>query len=379
LPLDYGIVGKTIRENACQVVENVQISPDFGEQIDQMTGFVTRTILCAPMEVRGRILGAIELINKCGGENFSLADQRALLALAAAAGLSLENARHAKALIQHNRILRELELAADLQRSLLPPPRAEAFPVCGVLLPSATVSGDFFDIVPLVDGRIAFAVADVAGKGMNAALLMAKTAGLFRLLTGHGLSPGRVLAGINREICESSVYGLFVSMIVGEYRPATDSVCFANAGHVPPILVTTSRVRILPTDDPPLGILYDHGCCSSGEGGKGKEEDKEIHADFDSDLNSDSNFETFSENTVELQDGAFHIVSDSVARLPTGDGKGLGMGGILALLSRIDAVDSQERLSRLLDVLPLPHGFQGTPPSALNDDITLLVVADANR
>jgi len=387
LPLGYGIVGRSIAEAKTVAVDDVRADQNFGGHVDSMTGFITRSLLCAPMCTAGRTLGAIELINKrapgtvapapaptvmpgmtmtgvarpsaaAGAAGapvhsaaFTVQDQRALRALAAAAALSLENARNAKALIEHNRLERELELAADLQRSLLPGPRTGAFPVSGITLPGRVISGDFFDILPLDDGRIAFAVADVAGKGMNAALLMAKTCGLFRLLAGHGLPPGRVLAKINDDLCGSLVYGLFVAMIAGLYDPATGRLRLVNAGYVPPVAVFPGVLRVLATDLPPLGVL-------PGGGG----------------------VEGYPETELDLSGGSLYLVSDSVVRLAvdtggvgSGDDRGcprLGLEGLLPLLHGLDGLDTQERLSLLLDRLPAAE-------QAGDDDLTLMVVGQS--
>ena len=181
---------------------DVAKDPHFSQTMDAQSGFVTRSILCAPMRLSDRAIGAIEVINRRGGDGrFAESDAHLLQVLASSAALAIANARMAESLVEHERVRRELELAAEIQRTLLPSPRPDPFPVCGVNIPARTVSGDFYDIVPLEGSRIAFCLGDVAGKGMNAALLMAKTASLYRCLAKTTESPGALLAALDREIC----------------------------------------------------------------------------------------------------------------------------------------------------------------------------------
>src|SRR5690606_38253973 len=150
----------------------------------------------------------------------------------------------------------ELELAAEIQRDLLPQPSRRDFPVHGINIPARSVSGDFYDILRLPDGRIWFNVGDVSGKGMNAALLMAKTSSLFRCLAKSAEHPGQLLNAINSELCETNSRGMFVTMVGGLFDPATGIVHLTNAGHEPPLHFDfrTERFTPIPADGPPLGI-----------------------------------------------------------------------------------------------------------------------------
>ncbi len=100
------------------------------------------------------------------------------------------------------------------------PAQDDDLPICGINRPIREVSGDFYDYFELPDGTIAFALGDVSGKGMNAALLMAKTASLFRCLGKTIRDPARLLSILNREICETTSRGMFVTMVAGLYEPS---------------------------------------------------------------------------------------------------------------------------------------------------------------
>jgi len=152
-------------------------------------------------------------------------------------------------------IQEDLELAREIQQGLLPKQTGNEFPVCAINLPAREVSGDFFDFFPLPGGRLYFNIADVSGKGMNAAILMAKTSSLFRCLGKAIHSPAKLLSMINTELVETSIRGRFVTMIAGVYDPKARQVVLVNAGHLPVIhLKQDGQHAFLQTDDSPLGI-----------------------------------------------------------------------------------------------------------------------------
>ena len=257
LKADEGIVGQCVTANESSMVRDVSTDPDFARSVDAATGFRTRSILCAPMSVQGVCIGAIELINKKDDSQlFSDPDLMMLRTLGSAAALAIRNARMAEELVEQERVSRELELASEMQRSLLPEDRPAPFPVHGVNLPAREVSGDFYDFYELGDGRMYFSLGDVSGKGMDAALLMSKTASLFRCLGKTIDEPATLLATINRELCETAIHGMFVTMVCGILDPASGDIKLANAGHEPPLIhAADGHFSAIPASAPPLGIL----------------------------------------------------------------------------------------------------------------------------
>jgi len=335
-----GIVGRSVQENVCQIVRDVRLDPDFAKRVDEESGFVTRSILCAPLSVKNRRIGAIELLNKVTGDGlFSEHDRRVLQILASSAALAVINARLTSAVIEQEKDKRERELAAEIQRNLLPQGRGDAFPVCGVNVPARGVSGDFYDFFQLDDGRIGFSLGDVSGKGMNAALLMAKTISLYRCLGKSKMSPGELLYRVNEELCETGTRGMFVTMVGGIYDPSSDIVCFANAGHEPPLLRSpVGEYSSFPAGAPPVGIAPD---LFSTEG--------------------------LTVEEVALEGGGFYVFTDGVteANLETGDM--LGADGLKANLDEMAALPLPERLARIVNRL-------NCPGVALHDDLTLLAI-----
>jgi len=334
---DEGVVGRAVRCNACELVRDVLQDPNFEASVDRETGFTTRSILCASLSVRDHSLGAIELINKRGGEGlFGDPDRRVLRTLAAAAGLAIQNARLAASLVEQERVRRELELAAEIQRSLLPARRPPPFPVFGANSPARAVSGDFYEFLELGDGRIGFSIGDVSGKGINAALLMAKTASLYRCLAKSGASPGVLLGRINEEICENATRGMFVTMVVGDYDPASGRVRLANAGHEPALVHRSDgSFESLPAEAPPVGIAPDVAA-----GG------------------------VFPETELVLADAALYLFTDGLTEALV-DGSPLGAEGVRELIAKNEALAPDARVDALL--APLAGGLQ-------HDDLTVVLV-----
>lgn len=207
-------------------------------------------------------LGAIEFINKIPDLDnpeglFDEVDASLLNILASSAALAIRNATMARELVLTETLQHELALARGIQESFLPA-FDEQHPISGINLAAKNVSGDFFDYLQLPDGRYVFNIGDVSGKGMNAALLMARAHSLFHCLAKTMESPARIMEVINEELSEHTTRGMFVTMIGGIYDPVSKGVRLANAGHVPAIRhnsdgsFTQFESRSLP-----LGILPD--------------------------------------------------------------------------------------------------------------------------
>ncbi|MDQ3068483.1 MAG: PP2C family protein-serine/threonine phosphatase [Acidobacteriota bacterium] len=132
----------------------------------------------------------------------------------------------------------ELEIARDIQLAMLPAGtwsdgRAAA---AGITRPANTVGGDFYDILPLGDGRLLIALGDVAGKGSPAALLMALLLAMMRTLADEGLEPAALMRRLNVQIFRHSPRSRFITIFFGAYDPATGRLEWVNAGHLPPMI-----------------------------------------------------------------------------------------------------------------------------------------------
>ncbi len=330
----YGIVGRAVREKSCLMVRDVRAHPDFAASVDAGTGFETRSLLCAPLLLADECLGAVECINKRSADGlFGSRDQYLLSMFASAAAMAVRNARTTVALVERDRIRRELHLAREIQERLLPDPDT-GLPVAGLNLAADGVSGDFFDFQPVGAHHCYFSIGDVSGKGMNAALLMAQTCGLLRCLARSIDDPSELLARVNREIFQTATRGMFVTVVVGLLDLQSGEVRLANAGHPPALLHRRSGAwEVLECDAPPLGIEPDLACPT---------------------------------RQLALADGALYLYSDGLleARLK---GRPLGLDGLSHWLELVAAEPLGLRLPRLVECLRNNGAYW-------SDDLTVLVL-----
>jgi sigma-B regulation protein RsbU (phosphoserine phosphatase) len=230
---------------------------------------------------------------------------------------------------------KELELAREVQQSLLPDIRDGIPGVVGINLSAREVSGDFYDFFKLPDGRISFCLADVSGKGMNAALLMAKTSSLYRCLGRSISDPAKLLAMLNREIVETSIRGMFVTMVAGIADPATGEVTLANAGHLPPLhMGSTAVIGDYPALSPPLGIGLDFN---------------------------------FTNTRFNLEGGSLYLYTDGLLEAKLDSDTRLEHEGLVQLLKKYAHLAPLKRVSDIANAVRGPNG-------AIEDDLTLLLV-----
>ena len=255
LAVGQGIVGRAVGQNLTQIVRDAQTDARVNVRVDAETGFVTRSIICVPLTTAEGAIGALEVINRRGGGLFEIEDAVLLETVAAPAALAINNARLVDGLIEQQRIRRELDLARRMQKSLLPKRRRGKFPLIGINLPAHEISGDFYDYFDLPDGRIAFVVGDISGKGLDAAFLMVRVASLLRWSGKDSLAPGQWLARANNEACQTLNEGRFVCALVGHYDRNDGTVVFSSAGFPPALLETAHGSETFIADGPPLGIL----------------------------------------------------------------------------------------------------------------------------
>jgi sigma-B regulation protein RsbU (phosphoserine phosphatase) len=132
----------------------------------------------------------------------------------------------------------DLEIARDIQLAMLPRGISELGDsrACGLTRPANTVGGDFYDILPLPDGRVIVTVGDVAGKGSPAALLMALLLAMMRTLVDEGLESEKLLARLNVQIVRHSPGSRFITLFYALYDPRTGQIEYVNAGHLPPLI-----------------------------------------------------------------------------------------------------------------------------------------------
>ena len=161
---------------------------------------------------------------------------------------------------------KDLEVARDIQQAMLPSEiyTATGIEAFGVTRPANTVGGDLYDLIRRPDGRIVFALGDVAGKGSPAALLMALAVAMLRVLVDEGLEPADLAARLNIQVSRHAPGSRFITMVLGLYDPATGHVTYVNAGQNPPLLRRASgRFERLTEGGVALG-MFDQATYTAG-------------------------------------------------------------------------------------------------------------------
>ena len=206
-----------------------------------------RSILCVPLMIRDRLLGVVYVDNRLRSGVFSDADLDLLAAIASTAAIAIENARLYEVAVDKGRMERELQVAREVQASLLPrvTPQLPGWEFVARWRPAREVAGDYYDFIPLGRGRLGLVIADVSDKGMPAALFMALTRSIVRASVLPAATPAKGIAAANRLVCADSTGGMFVTLFYGQLHPATGMLSYVNAGHNPPLLHRAGEDRLL--------------------------------------------------------------------------------------------------------------------------------------
>ena len=197
--------------------------------------------LFVQLRTKEQLVGILSLGLRRGQFQYSPADKEVLMSVAAQLALVIENARLAERMVAEERLRRELALAAEVQRRLLPaqPPEGVAVDLAGFCQPARGVGGDYYDFITFDDQQLGIAIADVAGKGIAAALLMSTVQATLRSLSADKAqtksgSLADMVATLNRLLCNSTGGANYVTFFYAQYDQMTQRLAYVNAGHNPP-------------------------------------------------------------------------------------------------------------------------------------------------
>jgi serine phosphatase RsbU (regulator of sigma subunit)/pSer/pThr/pTyr-binding forkhead associated (FHA) protein len=202
------------------------------------------SLICVPLICQdGRRLGVVQLDCTTSGQAFTEDDLELLTAIALQVAVVLDNAALHTERLQEERFRQELALARDIQQGFLPTNFAslggDRFELFARVYPARQVSGDLYDFLALPDGRLAFFLGDVSGKGIPAALFMIAVRTLGRHLASSAASPSQLLRKLNEALAKDNPSAMFVTLLHGLYDPRTGEVVFASGGHPAPLLRNT--------------------------------------------------------------------------------------------------------------------------------------------
>ena len=248
LPMGHGIAGHVAETGDVVCIADAYGDPRFNRDVDRAYGFRTENLLTVPMKNKlGAIIGVLQVLNKERGP-FGDDDVVFLEVLQTHAAIAIENALLYKEALEKKRIERELDLAAEIQRKLLP---ASAPVIAGLEIaahsePCRQVGGDYFDFLAREGGLLGICIADVSGKGIPASLLMATLRASLRAQAENEGSAAEVMRKVNVALFKSSKPSQFASCFYCEVDPDLAALTYVNAGHLPPFhLKPNGDVRLL--------------------------------------------------------------------------------------------------------------------------------------
>ena len=298
-----------------------------------------RSLLCLPLLVRLEVIGVLAVTNKRRG-GFDDADQRLLGIIAMQSAQVVENARLFEDSKQLVSMRDEVRLAQEIQQHLLPAaaPAVPGYELAGISLPARDVGGDYFDFVPLEDGRLALALGDVSGKGLPASLLMANLQAALRGQLHFESSAATCTRRLNRHLHRCTATHRFATLFLGLLDPVRHEVITCSAGHERPLHFRAGGVVERPAAGGlPLGVLED----------------------FD-----------YEEQTTALAPGDLLLVySDGVTDAEAPGAEPFGEERLLAVAGGARGAPAQEIVTRVMDAVR-EHVRDADP----FDDVTLLAL-----
>ena len=298
-----------------------------------------RTAVCAPLLVGDAVLGVLYLDFQVNRGVVTPDDVRLVAQIARFAAVKLETTRLREEAIAKAKLDEELRTAYTIQSRLLPAqlPEIGGYAFAGANKPCRTVSGDYYDVLLRPDGRLYFIIADVSGKGVTAALVMASVATAFNIFTRTDPAPADLVREMNVTLAPKTAPTKFVTLVAGVLDPKTGVVEFANAGHVAPLLVSRGGIHQLTTTDMVVGLF--------------------AHAKYRN-------------QQIALEQGdSLVLFTDGVTEAENEAEEQLGMAPVAALVGTLHGTPAPQ----ILDTIDA-HGHQFIGTAAAADDVTMFAL-----
>ena len=237
------------------------------------------------------------------------------------------------------RISKEVNLAVKVQENFLPKRNLENFPVSGINIPAREVSGDFFSFYPHNDS-IYFIIADVAGKGIHAGMVMAKASTLFEIMSKDKVDPDEMMFHMNNDLYQTKTAGMFVTSILGEYNLINDEIRWVNAGHQPALVREKSgNYSEFNSSSTPLGVI--------------KHKDKSV----------------YKMEKIKLNEGRFYVFTDGLSESLNEKGEEIGVEGSIKIIENNFNSDLKKQLKDVTS-----ETIETAQNKSLSDDLTLVAV-----
>ena len=236
-----------------------------------------------------------------------------------------------------DRISKEVELAVKVQENFLPKRNLENYPVQGINIAAREVSGDFFSFYPHNDS-IYFIIADVAGKGIHAGMVMAKASTLFEIMSRDKVDPDEMMMHMNNDLFTTKTGGMFVTSILGEYNLITDEIKWVNGGHQPAVIRGDDGIyNTFESKSPPMGVIMQ------------------------------KNKSAYKMEKTKLNGDRFYVFTDGLSETENENGEEIGIEGSIKIIEKNFNKDLKKQLSLITeDVLNI------SGKNKLHDDLTII-------
>ena len=262
LELGQGIAGWVAKHGESLVVPDVRKDKRFYSGVDLQTGFVTKSILASPLIVQGKVIGVAEVINRADGKSFTEDDCKLFETFCRGVAVSIQNAQMHKRLLDNQLMEQQLGMASIIQQGFLPRNFSlstpdKPFEIAARNLPASMVGGDLYDCIELRKDLLGFTIGDVSGKGVPAALYMARLISDFRFYAHQYEDPVPTMQILNKMLAERSQQGMFVTMVYLTLDINRGLLRYVNGGHIPPLLYSRQLneiTRLVGGEGIPLGI-----------------------------------------------------------------------------------------------------------------------------
>ncbi|MCX7632430.1 MAG: SpoIIE family protein phosphatase, partial [Turneriella sp.] len=266
VPLGKGIAGYVAETGEAVNIVDVRNDPRYYKEVDLARGGETHSYLCVPLKLRGEIKGTVQLLNKTGGP-FTDADVRLMLNFSSQAAIALETSRLHREALRRKTFERDVQLAADIQKQSLPHsmPQLAGYSIFGHTEPAQDVGGDYFQFIPHVDrtgkSKLDIVVADVAGKGIPASLVVSNFHAAIRLLSPLYDTLGELAYQLNNFMRQNLPSGTFVTAFIARLDAASGTLHYTTCGHNPPHVFRKNgngyAITVLEQGGTALGLRYE--------------------------------------------------------------------------------------------------------------------------
>ena len=258
LGMGQGIAGWVAEHQTSLLIKDAKTDSRFYPDADQLTCFTTRSLIAVPLISRSGLIGVAEILNSKEKDFFGDDDLEIFQALCRQVAIVIENARFHKEVVEREKLRQELEIASVVQKSFLPASpifKKDHLTLSAINLSATQVGGDLYDFIELGPNRVGVFVGDVSGKGISAALYMAKVISDLRNIAPQMGAPEIALNRLNAVLSQAP-RGMFLTAIFGIVDLSKGNLSLSVAGHPPFLWLTHGEVRVMNVaSGPPLGIL----------------------------------------------------------------------------------------------------------------------------